>query len=449
MKSPEMAVIPFLLLPIAVGNAPGGERPCASSAPLPARIHCTSTSVEVAGEGIQQAKNPIAVALRRAQPGTVITLDPGDYPSFTIGFQSNSAANAATKGGEPGNPVVVEGTGRVRVLGGLGDTIAIDQRIPNGYITFRNLEIVPGERSGVIFYQRTDGRVHRGYTFEDCHILGLRDPATGQGRRTKWGVWGHMLADFRFAGVRAPARIERISEEHAFYLQNPQGSITIENVHARDLGRTFCQFTARSSEGPPGTGDVIVRDCKVEDACIAEGDGFKGGSAFTICGRMDCTFIFEANTYRAGFRPERAKLALPGEPYGTGAFAAWEADREAPNGTLILRDNDFRFARRCGDRPVVSIGGCQRVLILGQNRFVSGGEQPALALDPVNLQGRTISRPNASVYLAPATGIEGQLTVQGGAPSEEVLVRLRRQGIEREVPEKAPEVPGESGSGGG
>jgi hypothetical protein len=393
-----------------------------------AAIRCTPKTVTFPGRAAQESTNPIATALSGATAGAVVYLQPGDYPAFTIGFQSSSPANANTSGGEQGLPLVVEGVGEVRVIGAQGDAIAIDQSVPNGWITFKNLVIVPGQRSGVIFYQQQGDAVHRGYTFEDCHILGEFDPASGEGKRAKWGVWGHKLADFRFAGVQAPARIERISDEHAFYLQNPRGPITIENVSAQDLGRTFVQFTARASEGPPGEGDVIVRDCVVEDACINEGDGYKGGAAFTVAGRLECTFFFENNVYRAGFRADRAKLTLPGVPYGTGAFAAWEADRAGMNGTVILRDNRFEFAKGCGDRPVVSIGGCTKVLLVGQNKFVSGGVQPALALDPVNLQKRMISTPNASVYVAPATKLEGALTLAGNPPSDEDFARLQRQG---------------------
>ncbi len=403
----------------------------------PARIRCTPGSIELGSGERRPSKNPIAEALAEAGPGTLIQLDPGDYYPFTIGFQSTSPANAATHGGSEGNPILVEGGGVARIVGAQGDAISIDQRVPNGWITFQGIVIVPGERSGVLFYKQDGDRYHQGYTFEDCHILGDYDPATRSGKRAKWGVWGHQLADFRFAGVREPARIEGISEEHAFYIQNPRGTITIEKVHAKDLGRTFCQFTARGVDGPPGEGDVLVKECVVEDACLAEGDGYKGGSAFTIAGRLECTFVFEKNVYRAGFRPDRARLTLPGTPYGTGAFAAWEADREAPNGTLILRENEFHFASGCGDRPVVSIGGCRQVLIVGKNRFVSGGVQPALALDPVNRQERPISSLNGSVYLAPATEIAGELTLAGKPPSVEQLARLRLQ----ETPPSAP--PGE------
>jgi hypothetical protein len=417
--------------------APSGER----GAPSPPAIRLTPTTLVIAGQKGAPApvKNPIAEALTQAEPGTTIWLEPGDYPPFTIGFQSRSPANAVTSGGLPGSPVVVQGTAPgVRILGNEGDTIAVDQRVPNGWITFRNLTIVPGRRSGVIFYQRRDGRLHQGYVFEDCHVLGAYDPETGQGKRTKWGVWGQRLADFRFAGVEAPARIENISEEHAFYLQNVQGPITIENVHARDLGRTFCQFTARAGEGEPSTGDVVVRDCQVEDACIARGDGFKGGAAFTLCGRMEGTFLFERNVYKAGFRVERLGFTAAGQPYGTGAFTAWEEGKAGPTSTLILRDNDFSFAKGCGDRPVVSIGGCTRVLIVGENRFASGGAQPALSLDPVDSRGSPVSTNNGSVYLAPASRIEGALLLRGQPPSAEELARLRREGGAAEEPPGAP-----------
>lgn len=412
---------------------------------VPREIRCTPGRVDVPGQklrsGVQRgptkAVNPIAEALTLAGPGTVIRLEPGDYPPFTIGLQSHSPANAATRGGAPGNPIVIEGAPGVRIIGAEGDAIGIDQRVPNGWITFRRITIVPGRRSGVLFYQRKDGQLHQGYSFEDCHILGAWDPETGKGKRTKWGLWGQMVADFRFVGLEQPARIENISEEHAFYLQNVQGSILIENVYARDLGRTFCQFTARVGDGPAARGDVVVRDCVVEDACIAQADGYKGGSAFTLCGRMQGSFLFEHNVYRAGFRPERARFTMPGQPYGTGAFTAWEEGRAGRTDTLVLRDNEFDFAPGCGDRPVVSIGGCTNVLIAGTNRFASGGKQAALVLDPVDGQGNLTNTANGSVYLAPATKIEGRLLWKGTPPDEAALAALQR----RAPPEPKPEEP--------
>ncbi len=403
---------------------------------VPAWIRCTPGSVQRAGRAPKRSPNPIADALDSAGPGTIVHLDPGDYEPFTIGFRSNSPANANTSGGAQDAPLIVQGTEGVRIVGGIGDAIAIDQATPNGWITFRDITIVPGQRSGVLFYKRSDRRIHQGYSFENCDILGQFNALNGKGKRSKWGVWGHRLADFRFVGVDKPARIERIAGEHAFYLQNPAGSILIENVHAFELGRTFCQFTARSQEGPPGTGDITVRNCEVEDACIASGDGYKGGSAFTIAGRLNGLILFENNVYRAGFRSKYLKLTERNVPFGTGAFMAWEAAPEGRNGTLILRNNDFRFAKDCGDRPVVSIGGCERVLVVGQNRFESGGEQPAIDLDPVTPRGRMKSTPNGRVYLAPQTKVRGKVLLRGKLPTEEEREQLNRRGPLRESEDK-------------
>ncbi len=393
--------------------------------PAPAWIHATPDSIEIAGHAPQPSANAIADALERAGPGSVVVLDPGEYPAFTIGFAQDSAANAATNGGLPGRPIVVEGTGEVRVVG-RDDTIAIDQKRANGHITFRNLTIVPGTRAGVIFYRQDGARTHAGFTFEDCHVLGDFDPVTQQGVRSKWGVWGHSLADFRFAGIRAPARIERIATEHAFYLQNHCGAITIENVHARDLGRTFVQITARASEGPPGRGDVTLRRCAVEDTGLAALDDHKGGSAFTFAGRIEGVILVEECRYRAGFRAELRGLTSRGSPYGTGALVAWQGNESAPNDTLILRDVRFEFAPGCGDRPVVSIGGCRNVLLVGENEFVSGGREPALALDPVDSTGRPVSPPNGRVFLAPRTHLGGRLTIAGKEATPEERAELER-----------------------
>jgi hypothetical protein len=444
---PEPLVIHVTPTSIEPGVRPPAGQKSGKRTADPRKPATQQKTTQAGDEEQPKVRNPIAEALRAAKPGTTIWLDPGDYPPFTIGFQSHSPANAAISGGAPGSPIIIQGTGPgVRIVGVEGDTIAIDQRVPNGWITFRNLTIVPGQRAGVMFYERKDGKLHQGYSFEDCHILGAFDHETGKGKRTKWGIWGQNLADFRFVGVQAPARIENISEEHAFYLQNVQGAITIENVYARDLGRTFCQFTARARDGSPAKGDVIVRKCVVEDACIAQADGFKGGAAFTVCGRMQGAFLFEQNVYRAGFRKERLRFTRPGQPYGTGAFTAWEEGGAGQTATLVLRDNQFLFAKGCGDRPVVSIGGCNQVLIVGENRFVSGGVQPALSLDPADGTGKTFSTPNGSVYLAPATKVDGAVTVLGKVAGPELIDELAKLPAEPEPSGATPPGTDEGGS---
>ena len=410
MVPPLALLLAAFLLPPAEGD----ERRA------PAWIRCTTTTIEVEGERIRGAENPVARALEEAGPGTVVLLDPGDYPAFTIGLGNNGKDDARTSGGESGFPIVVDGGGSARVLG-RGDTIGIDQRRPNGYVTFRGLTLVPGERSAVMFYRQSEA-VHRGYSFEDCHILGGYDHAAARGPRSKWGVSAHSVADFRFVGVRSPARIEGIEKEHAFYVQNQRGDVLIENVRAAGLGRTFCQFTARPGEGPPGRGDVTIRDCVVRDACLAAGDGYKGGSAFTFAGRLEGTILLERNEYRAGFDPRYRGLTLAGQPYGTGALVAWQEQGAGAIGALVLVDNRFLFEAGCGDRPVVSIGGCDRVLLLGKNEFRSGGAWPALALDPVD-GARRVSPENGDVRIAAETVLVGGLTVAGEAAKLEDLAR--------------------------
>jgi hypothetical protein len=164
---------------------------------------------------------------------------------------------------------------------------------------------------------------------------------------------------------------------------------------------------------------------------------------------MQGAFLFEKNVYKAGFRPERLSFTMGGKPYGTGAFTAWEESMAGPTATLVLRDNDFSFAPGCGDRPVVSIGGCTRVLIVGENRFASGGQQPALVLDPVNQQGKTLSSPNGSIYLAPATKLEGALSWLGKEPSEEQRAALQKLPAPEQAPANPPAGQGSSAQGGG
>ena len=385
-------------------------------------IYCTPDSVSLPGQENLYTDNPIAAALRVAGPGTFIHLSPGDYRPFTIGMGSRSDANADTRGGKRGEPIIIEGSAGVRIVGSF-DTIAINYVVPVGFITFRDLTIVPGSRSGVIFYKQPKA-IYRGFSFEDCHILGSYNHLTGRGQPSKWGVKANNLADFRFVGKRAPARIENIAVEHGFYLQNHLGPILIERVHAKALGRTFVQFTARAAEGPPGKGTIKIKDCQVEDVCIGRGDAFKGGSAFTFAGRLNCRILLENNSYRAGFNKAFHKLTRRGQPYGTGAVAAWTEGTRERNGILVLRDNRFSTAEGCGDRALVAIGGCKQVDLIGKNVFVSGGKYEALALDPVRLTGKKISPANGPVFMAKGTEITGRITIAGKAASAKQLDKL-------------------------
>ena len=391
------------------GGQGGRERPPERRPGL--SITCSPGSVTLSGKRVD-TPNPIAYALDRAGPGSTIEVLAGDYPAFSLGLNNRAAWSSRSPGGTRAEPVRVRARGKVRIRPGKsGDTIAIAQQVPCAWVTFEGLEIEPGNRAGIMFYVLGPSQSHQGFHFIDCDVIGSWDHVAKSGRPSKWGVWASGLDDFVFRGETRPAVIRDIQKEHAFYLNNPRGDITIENVQASRLGRTFCQFRAPADAGPPGRGTITVKNCTVEDACIAAGDGYKGGSAFTVAGRLTGKIVFEKNAYRAGFDPQIRTLTRDGEPYGTGAFVCWDAGGQ-PNGTLILEDNVFEMAPGCGDRPLVSIGGCRELVIRGRNRFLAGGFDTALHVDPLQ-EGRLTNTPVGSIAFDPATEVRGSILMRG------------------------------------
>jgi len=391
-------------------------------------ITCTPTTVSIDGGAPIQTGDPIAEALRHAGPGSVVEVEPGDYPAFRIGF--GRGRQNADVSGTLAAPVVVRGLVqgtqhvRVRAAGG-SDALMIDQKVPAAYITFESIEFEPGYRSAIIFYRQGGSAVHRGFRFLDCDIIGGWDHVKAAGVPSKWGVSGHRIADFEWAGVTRPSILRDLKTEHGFYLQNCAGDVTIRNVEAARLGRTFTQFTARESDGPPGLGTITIQDCRISDTGLAAGDAYKGGSAFTVSGNMPkANFVFEGNTYRAGFNPRLKALTRPGVPYGTGALVVWAEQQSTRVGSVTLRDNDFRFAPDAGDRPVVAISAVQVVRLEGSNRFVAGAFGVALSLDPPRSNGAPAPLPCEEVAVAPMTVLSGRLEVQGHAAAASERRRL-------------------------
>ncbi len=399
-----------LVLALALPAAPASAPPSAGGAQGAQVFTLTPKTVQVGAGGPQRVPNPIAWALERAGPGSVLNLQSGDYDAFSIGFRKDSKWNARAPGGSPGQPVTIQGQPGVRILPrGGGDTIAITQEKKCGWFLFKDLTIVPGYRAGVMFFKGGGNTVYEGFHFVDCHILGDWDHLAKRGGKSKWGVWGHSLSDFVFRGSFAPARVENIRAEHGFYLQNSKGDVTIENVHGKLLGRTFLQLTARPKDGPPAPGTITVRNCVIEDVCIAAGDDFKGGSALSLFGRHTGEVIFEGNRFRAGFDARVRSLTRKGVPYGTGAMMVTDFGGPS-NGRVVLKDNDFEMAPGCGDRPLVSIGGCAELEITGTNRFVAGANPVALGLDPAESPGGKLrSNPIGELTVGAGTVVTGDL----------------------------------------
>ncbi len=402
-------------------------------------VVCTPTTIACAGGAPQDVVNPIAAALTRAAPGARIELGAGDYPSIGIGYDKDAVWNARTSGGTHAAPITVVGKGKARIFGE-SDAITVSQQIKNGFITFQNIEITPGSRSGVLFSQG-EGWVHEGYRFLDCNIIGQWDHLTDTGAHSsKWGVYGRGLKDFEFRGVEQRARICDLRREHGFYLQNLRGDVLIENVDVARVGRTFIQVTAREKEGPPGEGTLTIRNCSAEDCCIAAGDNNKGGSAFTFAGRHNGTIRLQHNRLRAGFVEALRKLTRPESPYGTGALVAWDGGEETPTARLILEDNDFELAAGCGDRNLVAIGACATVEIRGANRFVAGANPAALELEPTR-QTRPEGSPVGALSIDPATVIKGPIRWRGNRVSLEELLSHFPKPAESSRENSAPERP--------
>ncbi len=417
------AVIAFALFAPQKQDRP--KRPKPPPQPKVMLVVCTPTTISCAGGAPQEVQNPIAAALTRAAPGARIELGAGDYPGIGIGYDKDAVWNARTSGGTRSAPITVLGKGKARIFGE-SDAITVSQQIKNGFITFQNIEITPGSRSGVLFSQG-EGSVHEGYRFLDCDIVGAWDHLTDTGAHSsKWGVYGRGLKDFEFRGVERRARICDLRREHGFYLQNLRGDVLIENVDVARVGRTFIQVTAREKEGPPGEGTLTIRNCSAEDCCIAAGDNNKGGSAFTFAGRHNGTILLQHNRLRAGFVEALRKLTRPESPYGTGALVAWDGGEEAPTAHLILEDNDFEMAAGCGDRNLVAIGACTLVEIHGANRFVAGANPAALELEPTR-EARPEGSPVGALSLDPATVIKGPIRWRGNRVSlEELLTHFPR-----------------------
>lgn len=410
------ACLPFVALALSLGRADAAQEPPQPPprGSMTGIVQCAPTWVQLDDGRRLETPYPLARALEFAAPGAVIDLLPGEYPPLQIGFANQDPANARTAGGSKGLPVVVRGRGGVTITPqGRGDTIGINNQIASSHIRFENLTIAAGSRSAVMFYDLANDRRHEGFHFIDCTIDGgWNHLGGGGGTSSKWGVLGHDLADFVFAGRDRRAVVRDVRLEHAFYLQSPRGDITIENVDAKRLGRCFVQITARARSGPPGRGLIRIRNNVVADTGLSDWDNYKGGTAFTFAGGLrHCTILVERNTYRAGFEPELRRLTAPGVPYGTGALVAWDGGEAQPNGFLILRGNDFRFAEGCGDRPVVAIGACERVVVEADNVFVAGAFGVALDVEPQVVGERSGTRLNGRVLIAAGVELEGELRI--------------------------------------
>ena len=157
--------------------------------------------------------------------------------------------------------------------------------------------------------------------------------------------------------------IHDICQEHAFYIQNQTGDLTIENVLADRIGRTFLQTTSRFNEGPPGRGQITVRNVWIRDAAL-EGNCqtapvYRGGSALTFTGRHLGPSLVDNAIVQFGFNQGLNQAA--GFVIGTAGFVTWlgNGSGNIPNGPIRLQNSKFLRPVRswysviaCGTKPI-------------------------------------------------------------------------------------------------
>ena len=132
----------------------------------------------------------------------------------------------------------------------------------------------------------------RDLEFVNTYVDGEWDFINNRGQKSKWGCMtyrvgrssrGSNIAGFRWHG----GGISGIKGEHCFYFHNVHAmQPTHMAVHLKDLTlgpseRTAVQFVARESEGPNGSGRIILENITVRNVCLEQSGG---GYAFTFAG---------------------------------------------------------------------------------------------------------------------------------------------------------------------
>lgn len=376
-------------------------------------VTLTPRSIQVEGGAVVASENPIVRALEVCGPGSTIVLDAGDYRPFTIGFAKEDPNNARTRGGAPGQPIVVAARGAVRIHGGaFGHCIRIAQQIPNGYVTFRGIAL-HGATQSAIRLER--GGSHVGYRFEDCSIDGGYDHAARQGLASNLGIDAYGVVDFAYVGTKQPVTIAHLRSGDGIRLMNTQGDVVIERVVGERLGGAFVRITSASTDGPAGLGLVVLRHCVAKDVGLNPDANHKSAYAFTITGRHFGTIALDRCEYRSGFDAALLGLTQPGVAYGLGAVQVTDGVDHARTETLVLYGCDFQAAPETGAAPLVSIGGVHMLRIEGKSTFVAGRSGFALDLDPRSVDGAGALRSTANglTRIAQDTVVQGALRVRG------------------------------------
>jgi hypothetical protein len=220
-----------------------------------------------------------------------------------------------------------------------------------------------------------NGAIIKNISFLKTEIDGGFDHYAQTGYNSRWGVAGYNMDNILFRDFY----IHDLWQEHAFYLHNISGDVTIENGTAERTGRTAYQQVARTIEGTAQTGLTSLRNFLSIDAGIGISDAYKGGSAFTFAGGYEDgegnNILLDNLSYRAGFDDElnaTINAATNGKmkKAGTGALSVWEEKNGngttkvyGPNAPILLQNSTFIYADGAGDRQNLNVSGARSFTI--------------------------------------------------------------------------------------
>lgn len=202
------------------------------------------------------------------------------------------------------------------------------------------------------------------------------DPTSWQGHGMKWNIRGHGSAQWHLENL-----LFHEAQEHGAYIDNHQGDSYMLACLGAKLGRTFCQWTNRSSSGPTAFGDLVIKDCEARDC---KGDG---GSDYTIVGNGEGAVLIDSCKSFGNAAGSQGALVhwtdvghgayLTADGYGTGGFTLRNFESDHPN----------------ADRTHVAIDGVRNVRI---SNWKIKGNKTAIQLNNIST-----SRPdNGSVGLS-------------------------------------------------
>lgn len=209
----------------------------------------------------------------------------------------------------------------------------VDSRVRWKGVVFRggSKAIVQTEQPYSVRWQPYPGGGPFDIQFQDCVFDGqanFLDPGSGN-KGTYWGMrsYGHGgtlfegqhqdFLDFEnksFPGyVVTGCEFRDVFKEHFRYISQIQGNVLFQGNTLERAGRSALQITARSNDGPRGTGTIICRRETVRDVCL-EHQG--GAHAYNLKGRNDHTLLIDECDVRLGWDPDLYRNFLDRVPTG-------------------------------------------------------------------------------------------------------------------------------------